>query len=321
MFNRFARIVVCGAFIAWCNATMAGNAAFTADGRAVYMLTDAPSSLDKIDVERGTVSTVNVGLGKDDRVAGLALAKDKAFYLITKNALWYWKPGEGRAKWLEPAPKKVEFEDVACNPKTDEVLITSGSALYYKRVRCTEMVAVGIRYQPGRAIESPVFLPDGSFLFSATGDLWHGFIERTVEESAATNRWTNTDLVAYRYAPLAQRETYNGTPMESGIRAIGVSRNKVYADFGRMGGSGWGRVIRLDLPVQKAGSWASNNTAKETAKIIGSVNDLGDTSGGFVYLCGSPDGHRVYYGDGWSDGAGRRPHNSWIINDGKITEH
>jgi hypothetical protein len=188
----------------------AGNAAFTADGKAVYMISPASNSLDRLAVESADVTSVKVGLGKDDVVNGLALAKDGTFYLATRKSLWCWKPGESKAKWLESAPKKTEFTDVACNPKTDGVLITSGTGLFYKKDRHAKLCSVAIRYNPGRSIESPVFLPNGSFLFSADGDLWHGLIDQTVEESGTTNEWTMTNLVAYRYAPLAQRETYEG---------------------------------------------------------------------------------------------------------------
>jgi hypothetical protein len=110
-----------------------------------------------------------------------------------------------------------------------------------------------------------------------------------------------------------------GTPIEMGISAIGVSQKKIYVDFSRMGGSGWGRVMRLNLPPAQTNiyPWRSYNTAKGTAKTLGSVEDMGCTSGGFVYLCGSPDGHLVYYGDCANYYEYRRK-NYWIINDGQV---
>jgi hypothetical protein len=277
----------------------------------------SPNSLGMIDVKHGSNTSTRVNLGKDDVVAGLALAKDGSFYLVTKNALWSWVPAEARVTWLEGAPKNVNFDDVACNPRTDEVLVTSGPDLYYKSNRRTGVTAVNIRYPPGKKIESPTFLPDNSFIFSADGDLWHGFIEYAAKEPGSTNQCAKAALVAYRYAPLATRETYDGTPSETGIRAIAVSRKKVYVDFGRMEGSGWGRVVRMELPVQEPGTWASHNGADETVKTLGSVEDLGCIHGGHVYLCGSPDGCRVYFGDGCGD-ARPHPRSFWIINDGTI---
>ena len=290
-----------GLTLAWCDATMAGNAVFSVDGITVFMPADHPGGIDMFDTLSGSVTSVTVRLGQGDAVGGLALAKVGGVYLVTKKALWLWVPGKPRARWLESAPGNVDFDDVACNPKTGEVLVTSGAALYYKRDQRKGLIPVGIRYPPGdRAIRSPVFLKDGSFLFSADGDLWHGYIDYQVESAVGTNEVQMADLVAYRYAPVARRETYNGTPAETGILSLAISRNKVYANFSRMGGTGWGNVIRLDQPVQKAREWVSFNTAKEIARTLGSVEDLGITSGGAVFLCGSSDGHRVYYGDGAS---------------------
>jgi len=295
---RFAAILfTCVIALVWTSSAIAGRAAFTADGKSVYLTDlDTPGSLDMIDMESGKATKVKVGLGKDDVVGGIALAKDGAFYLVTKHSLWHWTPGEAKAKWMEKPPEKGTFHDVACNFKTDEVLITdeNGSNLYYKRDRRSPLIFVGIRYPPGQEITAaPVYLQDGSFLFAADGDLWHGFIELTADGSR-----TLADLVAYRYAPMCERETYNGTPIQTGILGIAAGKKKVYVDFSRIHGSGWGSIKMLNLPEQKDRKWQSKNSAETTVLTLKSIEETDeDTSGCLTYLCGSADGRLVYYGN------------------------
>ncbi len=263
-------------------------------------------------MENGSVTPVKVSMGKDDLIVGLALAGTEELYLATKTALWRWKSGTAKAKWVEAAPDKVALTDVACHIQTGAVLVSTrqknasdyyykdDTGFYFKRSRSTPLTYVGIRYPPGSTLKCPVFLPGGSFLFSADGDLWHGLIVSSTETEASAEKWTRGDLVAYRYAPMAQRETDNVTPPEAGIAGIAVSRNKAYVHFARMFGSGWGNVQRLKLPVQKQGVWQFNNTAKDTVRTLGSLEEVKEfTKGGWVYLCGSPDGRQIYYGDGY----------------------
>lgn len=281
--------------LACCEAALAGNAAFSADGKVVYTINwDSPGTLNRVEMNSQKAVTIKVKLGKDDVVDGIARAKDGAFYLVTKNTLWRWQAGEDNATLLEPSPTHP-LNDVACNPQTDEILLTSGSDLYYKRNSRTAMIQVNIRYQPGNEICSPVYLQDGSFLFGADGDLWHGIIDYYIEDPETKDRLEHADLTAYRYAPLATRETYNGSPVETGVGNIAVSNEKVYVDFRRMGGSGWGSILRLNLPVQKKGIWTSNNTAKDTVQTLSSVEELFITGGNYIFIFGAPDGKQVYY--------------------------
>ena len=293
--------LVCGVVLAWSGAVRAGGSAFSADGKTVYVPKSEPSgALDRIDAASGTVTPVTVRLGKEDVIAGITLTETGELYLATKNALWRWTPGEPGAKWVEAAPKGIAFEDVACNVKTGEVLLVgNGSRLFHKRSRSAAASEVGIRYPPGNDLNSPAYLPDGSLLFSADGDVWHGRIEYEVEDPHAKKPYVRASLVAYRYAPLAKRETYDGTPTQTGVRALAVSRTKVYVSLQRMGGSGWGSILRLDLPEQDAkGGLSYQNGIDAMAKTMGSVTEQGLTSGGDIRLCGSPDGRLVSYWNG-----------------------
>src|ERR1035437_4255615 len=226
-------VCVCVLWIAPCCISTGGNAVFGQDGKSALVLNDVPDpTMDQIDATNGAVTRIQVQMGKDDVVEGIALATNGTFYLVTKHALWRWKQGTAKAHWIAPAPDGVELTDVACHPASGDVLIAAQtkteSRLYYRRHHSDHMTSVGIRYPPGKSLDCPVFLPDGSFLFSADGDLWHGFVEQTTEPSDSSGEWTRENLVAYRYAPMAARETDDVAPPETGILGIAGRWKKRY---------------------------------------------------------------------------------------------
>lgn len=286
-----------------CSRATAANAVFAADGTAVFTITDkADFPLDKVDVANSVSTPVKVALGKGDMLVGMAAAGSNELYLATRHALWRWTPDNPRARWVEDAPKQVELVDVACHVPSGRILLATHTktqqerchGFYFKQNQRQPMCCVAIRYPPGDVLEHPVFLPDGSFLFSADGDLWHGMLEESeVFKPGGKREFMN--LLAYRYAPIATRETYPGTPSETGISAMAVSQKKVYVHLSRMYGSGWGSILRLNLPVQKKGMWANLNSAKDIVRTLNSIEVIEPaTDGGWVFLCGSSDGRRVY---------------------------
>jgi len=305
--NVFAGIVAGSLGLLTCDMACAANAVFAADGKAVFTITEqADFPLNKMDVASGVATPVKVAMGKDDVLVGIASAESNELYLATQHALWRWTPGSPRARWVEDAPKRVELVDVACHVPSGRVLLAAQikskddkhCAFYCKPERRRPMLYVSIRYPPGDVLENPVFLPDGSFLFSADGDLWHGMLEDGGENLKPGDKPDFFNLYAYRYAPIADRNTQPGTPFETGISAIAISQKKVYVHFSRMYGSGWGSVLRLNLPVQEKGKWANLNSAKDVVRTLSSIEEVYDmTEGGSVYLCASLDGQLMYGGE------------------------
>jgi hypothetical protein len=306
----------------------ASGAAFSEDGKLIYATggDDEPNALDVIDEEAGTLTHLNVQTDEDhgEFVAISRTAKGR-MYLLTEGGLWSWKPGDPKAALVERPPEPAQFTDVTCNPKTGEVLVTAelekmeenGAKyrLYYKLAADKPMVKTFLRYLPKAEIRCPVFLPDGSFLFSAEADLWYGEIEfYPADPDRKPGTAPMADLTAYRYAPIAERETDNGTPEEIGVYAIAVSRKKVYVHMHRWHGSGEGWLVRLNLPVrEKDGGMGLNNTPKDSIKALKSIEKLEDFVE-FSDLCGSPNGRRIYF---TSSGSPKRIH-YLIDNDGEV---
>jgi len=279
------------------------DAAFTDDGKAVYAISEA--GLECIDLASGEISKV-VPEGVND-INAICRAGDGAFYLLTDVTLWRWKPGAGAAlSILKPLKEGQSFNDVACDPKTGRILIIgrektaddgSRCRLFFKPDSEHPLIRVWLRHLDAE-ISGAEFLPDGSLLFGAEGDLWHGVtgVEPTEDPGQPFG-----DITAYRYAPLAERYTYSGTPSETGVCAIAAGAGHVFVHLRRIHGSGWGHLSWLALPdAVTEDNFDTHNSIEDSIHALQSVKKL-EENGSCSYLCASPDGKRVYFTSGMGE--------------------
>jgi hypothetical protein len=290
-------------WLAWggcCAATHAADGAFTDDGKFVYAVTRP--GLERIDLTSGEISTVTPERVND--IVAICRAGDGAFHLLTGDTLWRWKPDAGPAlPVLKPLKGGQSFEDVACDPKTGRILIIGREATDDGGSRCRlflkpdpdhSMLRVRLRHLDTE-ITGADFLPDGSLLFGAQGDLWHGVtsVEPTDDPESSYGV-----ITAYRYAPMGERYTYPGTPSETGVCAIAAGADHVFVHMHRIHGSGWGHLAWLALPdVVTQGNFETHNSVEDSIRVLQSVKKL-EENGSCSYLCASPDGKRVYFTSG-----------------------
>ena len=298
------------AFLGWlalagCSTVVhAADAAFADDGKSVYALSE--SGLERIDLTSGEISKV-APEGVSD-INAICRAGDGAFYLLTADTLWRWKPDGGPAlSVLKPLKEGQSFDDVACDPKTGRILIIgrektaddgSRCRLFFKPDSDHPLLRVWLRHLDGVTIRGAEFLPDGSLLFGAEGDLWHGItgVEPTEDPGQPYG-----DITAYRYAPVAERYTYSGTPSETGVSAIAAGAGHVFVHISRMGGSGWGHLAWLALPTAVTDDhFEEHNSVEDSIHALQSVKKL-EENGSCSYLCASPDGKRVYFTNGMGE--------------------
>jgi hypothetical protein len=278
----------------------AADAAFTDDGKSVYAV--SKPGLERIDLTTGEISKV-APEGVAD-IDAICRAGDGAFYLLTDDTLWRWKPDAGPAlSVLKPLKAEQSFEDVACDPKTGRILIIgrektaddgSRCRLFFKPDPDHALLRVRLRHLDAE-ISGAEFLPDGSLLFGAEGDLWHGIasVEPTDEPDDAYGV-----ITAYRYAPVGERYTYPGTPSETGVCAVAAGADHVFVHMHRIHGSGWGHLSWLALPAPVTeDSFEIHNSVEDSIRVLQSVKKL-EENGSCSYLCASPDGKRVYFTSG-----------------------
>ncbi|MGC4012983.1 MAG: hypothetical protein QM755_00475 [Luteolibacter sp.] len=208
-----------------------------------------------------------------------------------------------RPKWCIGAGKGQSFLDVACNPGNGAVLIVGKVTdskgeekcqLWYLPDAKTGFVGVWLRHLPDATIRAPEFLSDGSLLFSAEGDLWHG-IPGVDREPPRPPR---ADITAYRYAPVAERSTYSGSPAQFGVRDIAYGAGHIYVQLGRINGGEALKVLKLAPPAfPENHAYTEHNGIEDSIRILKSAKEVGGQRG-FSCLCASPDRTKVYMKDG-----------------------
>lgn len=294
-------------WLAWAGFSVvahAADAAFTDDGKSVYAVSE--SRLERIDLTSGEISKV-VPEGVND-IEAICRAGNGEFYLVAQDTLWRWKPDAGPAvSFQKPLKEGQSFSDVACDSKTGKILILGSEKtgdddthcrLFLKPGPDQPLVRVWLRHLGSAWIRGADFLPDGSLLFGAEGDLWHGVTG--VEPSSPPEEFYG-DITAYRYAPVGERSTYSGTPSQTGVCAVAVGAGHVFVHISRIGGSGWGHLSWLALPAAATENhFETHNSVEDSIRALQSVKEL-EENGSCSYLCASPDGKRVYFTSGMGE--------------------
>jgi hypothetical protein len=293
----------------------AGDAAFSSDGVRVYLISDIDSkpAVEEIDLNKKTTRKIALTqLESSDSVRGITSADKNRFYCTTAKAVWSFEPESGRLAKIRDAPNGVSFWQIAYDPKMRRVFVTTDDreepVFTFKDP--AESIPVRMRRHPHPSC--PVFAGNGELFFAAYGDLWCGEIQtEKVDEKDYFS------IAAYRCAPLATLETQNTTPAEIGVADIGVSRDTVYLQLSRMGGSGDGWFARLPRPSIKRdteGEMEIFYQPKERLpiylKALQSLEILGEDSHAGC-ICVSLDGTRVHY---------VLHDKHWLVTNGKAEE-
>lgn len=298
------RILFC-VLVACAPVAMAGNACFSLDGARVYLKAAGVETpcVEEIGLDDGVHRLHHLdvvgGLGEVDEMDTLA---DGALVLLCRDTLWKWSPGSRTAQRLQTAPEGMVFAQLAadangalavwCRFKKMKTAERPGTLFVAKKPDAELRV---VRMRRIDHVSGLCFHGPDALFFGTEGDLWDGLIEYDDEQPT---------LAAHRFAPLSDRETYNGTPMQIGVMRVAVSKNKVYAHLARMGGSGWGNVVRLSLPAACEPKSATKDIRDQVhvyANALNSVEVLGE-NGTLSYLCASRDGRRVFFTDRIGEG-------------------
>lgn len=280
---------------------MAADAAFSDDGKTVYAINGL--DLDVIDTTTGVIRQINPEGVLE--IEGICRAGEGAFYLISKNALWRWKPLSEPAVLVKQFVGDTTFSEVACSDDGKQILVVGQSteagrtSLLYQSESTDVFAPVWLRHLPDARILGPEFMPDGTLMFSAEGDLWHGELEwDPIENDNGTPPTPRVSLTAYRYAPVAKRLTYSGTSNQEGVSAIAFGAGRLFAHISRMNGSGWGNIVSLDAPApMKDGSFTIHNGTEDAIKALRSLKEITDNPSR-SFLCASPDRKHAYMTSG-----------------------
>jgi DNA-binding beta-propeller fold protein YncE len=293
----------------------AGDAAFSQDGEQIYAIasTGADPVVQEIDLATKTVRTIPLRqLGTDNWPRGITCSDGNKIFCTTEKSLWSFNPNSGSLTKIRDAPSGAAFWRIAFDPKIHGTFVTTDdreNPLFMFRKE-SEWVPVRMRRHPYSSCLA--FTASGELFFGAYGDLWYGEIQTDTFDGE-----DHFSVAAYRYAPLATLETENSSPAEIGVADIGVSREAIYVQLSRMGGSGDGWFARLARPVPKRTDeqfldllYKPNERLPVYQKSLSSLKILGeDSRAGQIAV--SPDERRVYY---------VMQDKHWLVTNGKTEE-
>lgn len=302
----------------------AGTAAFSVDGGTIYSIGE--TGLIAIDAESGASSELAYPEEwEEGTVSSLSLSAKGTLFVATETGIWEWDPETSWKRKRAEAYASTEFREIACDPVSGGFLVSAVEEdaetgerdwIAYWGHPANEFALASVFIRRLRYLEAPVFDSHGSLYFSTEGDLWWGRIE---DQEARPLDGGRPYLHAIRYAPLATRETSEGTPDQTGVVEIAVAGEALWAQARRMGGSGWGSLLRLLPPPETRfgegadGLWEYSGVeqriplyrrAMESVEIITDEWRPCD-------LCASADGKRVYY---FSNNG------HWLVEDGGAGE-
>jgi hypothetical protein len=277
----------------------AGDATFSRNGERIYVLenNDAQPAVQKIDIAAKTIRTIPLTeLSASDWPRGITCSDTDRVFLTTKGSLWSFDPNTGTLTKIRDASPGTRFWRIAFDPKIHATFVSTDdpkNPLFMFRNE-NEWIPVRMRRHPYPSCL--VFTASGELFFAAYGDLWYGEIQTDTFDGE-----DHFSVAAYRYAPVATLETENSTPSEIGVADIGVSREAVYVQLSRMGGSGDGWFARLSRPnIQRSDEHEFDPHYKPRERLLvyqkalGSLQILGeDFRAGQIAV--SPDERRVHY--------------------------
>ncbi len=301
MFDRFAiGITTAIISVVAIERSSGGAAAFSDDGNHVYLLDSKLPKGTVLDVDLTNFTTKELSLGVSTDVHGIVNAPS-ALLFVTEKSLYRRPLPDGDVGKICDASAGSYFVDVACNRAKHGILLLCHTKdfrdwpAYYLRGQERKPTSLVLRRV--NALVGAVFDRDGHLFFASGGDLWEGDITTPSEPGEE-----RPAVDASRFAPVALLETANTTSGSTGARELAVAGRTVYARMGRMGGSGWGEIISVhwpDQPKSEDGKAPSiENGIKpnvETLKsALGPFRAYGPNPGA-SYLCGSPDGKKVFF--------------------------
>lgn len=280
----------------------AGGAAYSGDGRWLFHLAwNDPKTVVRLDcsIPPSRQAAYAVETTFAEELKDIAQLPSGEMAVASAGNVWRWetaKAAEGVHPWLK-APEGQEISWLAQESGDIHAPLLLGcdpvggadpQPLWQAASGSSRLTPVYCRRVT--AITSLVFTGKGRFVFSSDGDLWHGAVENGEVPV----------LVAFRWLATAERESYPGTPMGSGAYAVASSAGRVFFHQKRLGGTGWGRILSVPVPVSPASeefdfSPDLEKRLAESTRLAADLWKIADTNGSRIQFATAPDGSGTDY--------------------------
>jgi hypothetical protein len=288
---------------------LAGTAAFSADGSQVFVL-DWEGVVD-FDLKSHKAARIPLNVGGE--IGRVSYSPD-GLLVVTDTALWRMPYQTKQPSRVCNAPEGMILREVAYDPKSKALLLSCFSKSHNSDGWSLFLLKSGVK-TPARVfnrrlryLETLIFDRDGNVFFTSEGDIWKGWID-----------WSEQfpSLTAFRFAPLATRESQNTSPAQMGALELALNGDRIYACIRRMGGTGDGKTVSLQLPVVPPPREVNKENAKEKEMpfeleefitmykaALSSLRIYGDNAGVSGFLCSSPDEQGVFFSTIREEGIG-----------------
>jgi hypothetical protein len=264
-------------FVAWwilAVSAHAGSVAFLADGKHVVRAEGRELRVRGLQDPVETVVPVPAEL-KGEQLQ-LARHRDGEIVVAGDRQAMEWNPVSKEWKPLCEAPAALVFDDVACDPKSGNLVFALVSKEWDRSWRVLPAGQHTLKDVFNRRSDRasfPVFDVNGFLYFSREGDIWRGELQEDKELSRFV-------FEGERVWPLAGLVASIGASGSTGTGAeeIAPMTTHLLVHRKRLGGTGWGTLVRIP-----------NGNAYE-AKLPLSWEALWDTGGRGISFAITPDG-------------------------------
>ena len=306
-------------------ALFGADSTFSKDNKHIYLVQyeqqpPRPSgecSLIDINLEKNTCIAIDFSKTLGEHVRDICLSNAGFVLCATKSAVWAYDPAKDHFVKVLDAPKDMELVELGYDP-AQEIVLAACRGVHGQELFCLPKNGaqwMNVYNRRSALVESPVFSDDGTLYFASRGDLWAGFLEKQTSPTlpalnaypmarGTSSGWPKSipvaALAAYRCAPVAFLETQNTTPDSTGLKDLAVSKQFVYGDNSRLGGGGWGSLIRCKRAApfktehnEREIPDGSRADGKQAIEMLESVKTV--SSQPCLVLCASRDGSLIFY--------------------------
>lgn len=251
----------------------AGEISFLPDGKSIARCQEGVLLLKDLADE---FPESEIKLPEAMRVDTPALARTEGRLVVAgPDLVMTWNPASKEWKELWKVPADRELSDVACNPKSGDIVFVlharEGGELSWVLLPKGGTVALKIFNRHAGGAVAPSFDAEGNLYFIREGDVWKGQLEKSEDEEVPYI------LNGSRIWPLAMKLTSETNNSGLAAKCVQPFGDKLLVDLSRDHGSGWGKIVRLpNADAYKDGLPLKWPELLET--------------GGFAPLAVSPDG-------------------------------
>lgn len=218
----------------------AGSATFLPGGRRVVRVDEETL---RIETPGGKVASEMLRPPPGFLPEGVSVASTAEEVIVaSRQAALAWHPETQAWRNLWKPPEGQSILDMAADPKRGLVVFVTGAedgSVSWWALSKEAKVPGKVFNRRANGAANPVFDASGNLYFTLGGDVWKGSVE------AGDHEEVPFVVTGNRVWPVAALETGPGNSSSTGAHTIVPLKDHLLVELSRMGGSGWGNIVRM----------------------------------------------------------------------------